>query len=165
MKTNHAVSHYEVSGPSQLLLPQKLSVIVIASQCAHWRGNPRSLKKTTISRLPFSRRAEWGDLNPGQPCKAAAGRPGGWPHSLAAARQPLGDANKRPGVLRPPGYKEQQSQKGLLFFMVGVGGLEPPASWSRTKHATDCATPRCRRNEIIWSRAEKVKGFSAGFLL
>ncbi len=26
--------------------------------------------------------------------------------------------------------------------MVGVGGLEPPASWSRTKRATNCATPR-----------------------
>ena len=26
--------------------------------------------------------------------------------------------------------------------MVGVGGLEPPASWSRTKRATSCATPR-----------------------
>ena len=31
---------------------------------------------------------------------------------------------------------------GHLFFVVGVGGLEPPASWSRTKRATSCATPR-----------------------
>ena len=27
-------------------------------------------------------------------------------------------------------------------IMVGVGGHEPPASWSRTKRATNCATPR-----------------------
>lgn len=26
--------------------------------------------------------------------------------------------------------------------MVGVAGLEPAASWSRTMHATICATPR-----------------------
>lgn len=26
--------------------------------------------------------------------------------------------------------------------LVGVAGLEPAASWSRTKHATICATPR-----------------------
>ena len=26
--------------------------------------------------------------------------------------------------------------------MVGVGRLELPASWSRTKRATNCATPR-----------------------
>ena len=28
--------------------------------------------------------------------------------------------------------------------MVGVPGFEPGASWSRTKHATICATPRSR---------------------
>ena len=28
------------------------------------------------------------------------------------------------------------------IFMVGVAGLEPAASWSRTMHATICATPR-----------------------
>ena len=32
--------------------------------------------------------------------------------------------------------------------MVGVAGLEPAASWSRTKHATICATPRRRRNVL-----------------
>lgn len=26
--------------------------------------------------------------------------------------------------------------------IVGEGGLEPPASWSQTRHATNCATPR-----------------------
>ena len=30
----------------------------------------------------------------------------------------------------------------LLFFQVGVTGFEPTASWSRTKRATNCATPR-----------------------
>ena len=28
------------------------------------------------------------------------------------------------------------------LFLVGVGRLELPASWSRTKRATNCATPR-----------------------
>ncbi len=31
---------------------------------------------------------------------------------------------------------------GPLFILVGVGRLELPASWSRTKRATICATPR-----------------------
>ncbi len=26
--------------------------------------------------------------------------------------------------------------------MVGVAGVEPTASWTRTKRATNCATPR-----------------------
>ncbi len=29
------------------------------------------------------------------------------------------------------------------FFCVGVTGLEPAASSSRTTRATNCATPRC----------------------
>jgi hypothetical protein len=28
------------------------------------------------------------------------------------------------------------------LFVVGVTGFEPTASWSRTKRATNCATPR-----------------------
>ena len=30
----------------------------------------------------------------------------------------------------------------FLNYFVGEGGLEPPASWSQTRHATNCATPR-----------------------
>ena len=36
--------------------------------------------------------------------------------------------------------------------MVGVGRLELPASWSRTKRATSCATPRCSPFIIITVR-------------
>lgn len=40
--------------------------------------------------------------------------------------------------------RKTHNHKGCGFscFVVGVGGLEPPASWSRTKRATSCATPR-----------------------
>ena len=40
--------------------------------------------------------------------------------------------------------RKTRNHKGCGFssFVVGVGGLEPPASWSRTKRATSCATPR-----------------------
>ncbi len=31
---------------------------------------------------------------------------------------------------------------GIRRFLVGVKGLEPPASWSQTRRATNCATPR-----------------------
>ena len=30
----------------------------------------------------------------------------------------------------------------IFLFMVGVGGLEPPTSWSQTMRAIHCATPR-----------------------
>ena len=30
--------------------------------------------------------------------------------------------------------------------VVGVKGFEPPTSWSQTKRATNCATPRYRVN-------------------
>ncbi len=33
-------------------------------------------------------------------------------------------------------------------ILVGVAGLEPAASWSRTKHATICATPRGCENVL-----------------
>ena len=44
--------------------------------------------------------SEWRDSN-SRPCRAKRrhGRCGGWPRSLAAARQPLGDANWRPRFL------------------------------------------------------------------
>ena len=32
--------------------------------------------------------------------------------------------------------------KSAAFIRVGVTGFEPTASWSRTKRATNCATPR-----------------------
>ena len=56
--------------------------------------------------------------------------------------------------------------------MVGVGGLEPPASWSRTKRATSCATPRkpfhymtfpCRCQELflVFPLQQRRKGEKA----
>ena len=44
-------------------------------------------------------------------------------------------------VATPPGATD----------MVEVTGLEPMASWSRTKRATNCATPRCYRYLIVFS--------------
>ena len=34
----------------------------------------------------------------------------------------------------------------MLMIMVGVNGFEPPTSWSQTKRATNCATPRLNVN-------------------
>ena len=40
---------------------------------------------------------------------------------------------------------KKQPVFGLFFrFLVGVTGFEPMTSWSRTKRATNCATPRRR---------------------
>ena len=38
--------------------------------------------------------------------------------------------------------KKHRMADAILCFLVGVRGFEPRASWSRTKHATICATPR-----------------------
>ena len=38
--------------------------------------------------------------------------------------------------------KKHTTQTTRVFFMVGVTGFEPMASWSRTMRATICATPR-----------------------
>ena len=40
-------------------------------------------------------------------------------------------------------------QDALVCRLVGVAGFEPAASWSRTKRATNCATPRHSRFIII----------------
>ena len=53
----------------------------------------------------------------------------------------------------PYGYKNAarlvMKDKIMRHIVVGVRRFELPASWSRTKHATICATPRygrpCRR--------------------
>ena len=42
---------------------------------------------------------------------------------------------------RPSGDKKDPQPK-LEVLLVGVTGFEPTASWSRTKRATTCATPR-----------------------
>ena len=42
---------------------------------------------------------------------------------------------------RPSGDKKDPQPK-LEVLLVGVTGFEPTASWSRTKRATNCATPR-----------------------
>ena len=39
-------------------------------------------------------------------------------------------------------FADFKTRAELLSFIVGEGGLEPPASWSQTRHATNCATPR-----------------------
>ena len=38
--------------------------------------------------------------------------------------------------------KTHNANNACVFFMVGVTGFEPMASWSRTMRATICATPR-----------------------
>ena len=45
------------------------------------------------------------------------------------------------------------------FFvcLVGVPGFEPGASWSRTKHATNCATPRSDHLNILYGNEAKSK--------
>ena len=44
--------------------------------------------------------------------------------------------------------------------MVGVAGFEPTASWSRTKHATICATPRSAL--LLYKNVGPVSSFCRG---
>ncbi len=52
----------------------------------------------------------------------------------------------RERAVRIPSLREKQKalspDSERAFFVVGVTGFEPTASWSRTKRATNCATPR-----------------------
>ena len=52
------------------------------------------------------------------------------------------------------GYKKRPERDSLFSLLVGVTGFEPTTSWSRTKRATSCATPRniCSRkgNCTVW---------------
>ena len=41
--------------------------------------------------------------------------------------------------------KPQADNSALMSALVGVAGLEPTASTSRTWHATNCATPRIKK--------------------
>lgn len=60
------------------------------------------------------------------------------------------EKSARPITSRLCGYKKDYATDCLnkqftlrgVFHMVGVTGFEPTASWSRTKRATNCATPR-----------------------
>ncbi len=53
------------------------------------------------------------------------------PHSLSAARKPLGDGNQEAsGSYKKAGIHER------FLLLVGVSGFEPEASWTRTKRDT-----------------------------
>ena len=45
--------------------------------------------------------------------------------------------------------------------MVGEAGVEPTASWSRTKRATNCATPRYSGDHYT-EFSEKCQGYIIG---
>ena len=64
-------------------------------------------------------------------------------------------------------HKKQKPCKSMTSVLVGVAGFEPTASWSRTKRATICATPRLIREclTIISAIAEKVKSKIGLFLI
>ena len=58
---------------------------------------------------------------------------GGWPHSLPAAPEPLGDATHEAAGSSSNKTKPAEAD---FVFLVGVAGLEPAASWSRTMRDT-----------------------------
>ena len=55
-------------------------------------------------------------------------------------------SNRRDSNPRPHAPKARILPTELLLVkkIVGVQGLEPWTSWSQTRHATNCATPRIR---------------------
>ena len=70
----------------------------------------------------------------------------------------IGPGQARDRGIRPLQQKRSHA-KSMTSFLVGVAGFEPTASWSRTKRATICATPRliCECLAIISAIAQKVK--------
>ncbi len=58
------------------------------------------------------------------------------------SRKALPERSALPGPVTC--YSKEMRKRGdipLSFSVVRVAGFEPTASWSRTKHATICATP------------------------
>ena len=69
------------------------------------------------------------------------------------------DCNRRVTTDSILGYIEIKMKKALkrlrikAFYMVGVTGFEPMASWSRTKRDTKLRhTPKCFKNYILLPR-------------
>ena len=65
--------------------------------------------------------------------------------------------------------KNSSETNGFRGVLVRVAGFEPTASWSRTKRATNCATPGCciylHSMPIIRKKQQSVKEKLAVFLL
>ena len=58
-------------------------------------------------------------------------------------------------------HKKNPSCKAERIFLVGVAGLEPAASWSRTKHTTKlCHTPIAL---LLYRMAERLSRFGSDF--
>ena len=51
---------------------------------------------------------------------------------------------------------KQAAPRGAACFLVRVKGFEPPASWSQTTRATNCATPGRRQKKLA---AFRFRGF------
>ena len=85
-------------------------VEIIITGSARYGKKKRDSDRIMI-RVPFW--SEWRDSN-SRPCRAGAtARPcGGWPHRLAASRQPARDANRRPRVLLAGPIKYVPPPKG-----------------------------------------------------
>ena len=72
------------------------------------------------------------------------------------------EKSAKPITSRLCGYKKDPAIDCLnkqfilrgVFHMVGVTGFEPTASWSRTKRATNCATPRNKKSQQKLSTAK-----------
>ena len=77
---------------------------------------------------------------------AGSGKP------LRAASQPIIKKSLRDlggrGFIHSTKAAKKTTQR-WSFLLVGVAGLEPAASWSRTMRATNCATPRCSKQSPI----------------
>ena len=115
-----------------------------------WRGlNLRSDKETG--------RPERSGLFPG-PSEGI--RPALWRRPPWVAKRPRRFA-KSPRVRIPQiQFKTPTSPKGDIGVLVRVKGFEPPASWSQTTRATNCATPgRQKKAAAAFPGCEARAGF------
>ena len=97
-------------------------------------------KKMEATLWPPSFWSEWGDL----PACFACGRrkPSKYSPVFPLAHAHATGVCGHDSSLPLRFSKKDGGHSMASIFLVGVGRLELPASWSRTKRATSCATPR-----------------------
>ena len=78
----------------------------------------------------------------GENAKGSAATVSGTPRSLISLKS-IEKPCKSRTLQKETGHQSRYAlYQNWCPVMVGVTGLEPMASWSRTKRATNCATPR-----------------------
>ena len=108
-----------------------------------------SRKRNAPHLLRFAQTAPFGGKNGGLPGETQL-----WYRLWSAGKR-----KNKTEQIKQKSYDFCRKEAKIATFLVRVAGFEPTASWSRTKRATNCATPGCSLI-IIRNFPADVKGKS-----